>query len=71
MANTIEWSGRDAFAAEELSVVELAGVEVAQSKSHKGLTFLQIESAGHMVPIDQPATSSIAINTVLSALTSR
>jgi Na+/alanine symporter len=48
MANTIEWGGMSAFAALDLSAVELAGVEVGQSKNHKGLTFLQIESAGHM-----------------------
>jgi hypothetical protein len=36
------------FAALQLSPVLLAGVEVAQTKQHKGLTWLQIDSAGHM-----------------------
>lgn len=68
MANTIEWNGMSDFATLELSPLELAGVQVAQAKSHKGLTWIQIDSAGHMVPIDQPATSSIAIGSILSAL---
>ena len=48
MANTIEWNGMSAFAKLELSPLELAGVEVAQAKTHQGLTFLQIDAAGHM-----------------------
>lgn len=71
MANTIQWNGMEDFASMDLEPLLLAGAEVAQAKSHKGLTWIQIESAGHMVPIDQPATSSIAIGTVLEALNSK
>jgi len=68
MANTIEWNGKSDFAKMGLGPVDIAGVQVAQAKTHKGLTFIQIDSAGHMVPIDQPATSSLAIGTVLTVL---
>lgn len=32
------------------------------------LDAVQVESAGHMVPIDQPAASAMAIGTILSTL---
>lgn len=48
MANALEWDGQQEFTALELDRVTLAGVEVGQSKSSGGLTWLQIESAGHM-----------------------
>lgn len=70
MANSIEWGGKGKFQGKDLEDVQLAGVTVAQTKGYGGLTWLQIDSAGHMVPIDQPATSSLAINTILSALPS-
>lgn len=42
MANTISWSGRDAFASMPLTAIEIAGVEAGQTKSHKGLMLFQI-----------------------------
>ncbi len=42
LANTIQWSGRDAFAALPLTSLEIAGVEAGQQKSYGGLTFIQV-----------------------------
>lgn len=68
MANTISWSGGSQFEKTALATLEIAGVEAGQMKTFGGLTFLKVESAGHMVPMDQPAASSYALNTILSAL---
>eukprot|EP00602_Paraphysomonas_sp_CaronLab_P003485 CAMPEP_0185024182 /NCGR_PEP_ID=MMETSP1103-20130426/7145_1 /TAXON_ID=36769 /ORGANISM="Paraphysomonas bandaiensis, Strain Caron Lab Isolate" /LENGTH=392 /DNA_ID=CAMNT_0027557079 /DNA_START=270 /DNA_END=1448 /DNA_ORIENTATION=+ len=68
MANSISWQGQEEFAAAGLGPMDIAGVEAGQAKSYKGLTWIQVESAGHMVPIDQPAASAMAIGTILSTL---
>jgi len=69
MADTIAWKSTTSFQSAALVPVEIAGVPVAQQKSFGGLTFLQVDSAGHMVPLDQPASSSFALKTVLDQLT--
>jgi len=66
MARTISWSGREKFDSIELSPLEIAGVSVGKTKSYGGLTWIEVESAGHMVPMDQPPASSTAIMTILS-----
>ncbi len=68
MANTISWSGNAQFRALELTPFEISGAEVGRKKEFGGLTFLTVDSAGHMVPMDQPAAAAYAINTILSAL---
>jgi len=68
LANTIQWSSQKEFASQSLSPLEIAGVEAGQAKAVNGLTFLQVDSAGHMVPLDQPAASSTAIATILQQL---
>lgn len=65
MASTIEWKGKDAFNAASLDPLLISGVEAGQVKTSGGLTFMQIESAGHMVPMDQPAGSAAVIQTLL------
>lgn len=42
MANTIAWSGQEAFAAADMGPMEIAGVEAGQAKSYNGLTFIQV-----------------------------
>lgn len=66
MADTISWSGMEAFSATPLSALEIAGVEAGQMKAHNGLTWIQVDSAGHMVPLDQPAAASVALQTIVS-----
>lgn len=68
MAETISWKGQTTFANTPLSTWEIAGVEAGQVKSSGGLTFIQIEDAGHMVPMDQPAASAAVIQGVLANL---
>lgn len=66
MADTIEWSGRAEFAAAPLTPLTISGVEAGQVKNHGKLTVVQVESAGHMVPMDQPAGAAAAILTILN-----
>jgi carboxypeptidase C (cathepsin A) len=68
MADTLVWSGSAEYAKQSLQAWEIAGVQAGQYKSYKGLTFVQIEGAGHMVPMDQPAASAAVINSVLVQL---
>lgn len=68
MAESISWNGKSQFVANPWAAMEISGAEVGQVKAHGGLTFIQIESAGHMVPMDQPAAASYALNTILMSL---
>jgi len=68
MANTIGWSGKSGFNAAPMNPLEISGVSAGQTKSYNGLTFIQVDSAGHMVPMDQPAASAAAIQTLLSKI---
>jgi hypothetical protein len=42
VANTIEWSNKDAFKSTPLSSIEVGGAELGQQKSYGGLTFIQV-----------------------------
>lgn len=65
VANSLEWSGAEHFNKHELKPLIIGGQEMGQWKSHGGLTFAQIEDAGHMVPLDQPAAGAWVLNKVL------
>lgn len=65
VANTIEWGGRAAFATRGLEPLVIGGQESGQWKAHGGLTFAQIDGAGHMVPLDQPAAGAWIMNKAL------
>eukprot|EP00456_Euglypha_rotunda_P024475 TRINITY_DN20015_c0_g1_i4.p1 TRINITY_DN20015_c0_g1~~TRINITY_DN20015_c0_g1_i4.p1 ORF type:complete len:176 (-),score=18.00 TRINITY_DN20015_c0_g1_i4:73-600(-) len=65
MANTIVWSGTSGFSSKSLSPLMVSGAEAGQIKEYNGLTWIQIESAGHMVPLDQPAGAAYAFNHLL------
>lgn len=49
MANTISWSGMENFSAATFEDLVIADAPVGQVKKYNGLTFIQVESAGHMV----------------------
>jgi carboxypeptidase C (cathepsin A) len=68
MANTIAWSKQADFANKELEPLIIADTSVGQYKSVAGLTFIQVESAGHMVPLDQPIAAAYAINSILDTI---
>jgi carboxypeptidase C (cathepsin A) len=65
MAETIPWTGMKSFSNAPLSAWTIADVEAGQIKQFGGLSFIQIENAGHMVPMDQPAASAMVIKTLL------
>jgi len=68
MAETVSWTGQEKFVAAPLLPLEITGVQAGQVKSSGGFTVVQVESAGHMVPMDQPAGAAFAIKTILDQL---
>ncbi|KAJ6497736.1 serine carboxypeptidase [Mycena sanguinolenta] len=51
----MEWSGQNQFAQQELKPWGAnGGKPIGLSRSAKGLTFVTVEGAGHMVPYDKP-----------------
>lgn len=48
------WSGQSSFVKQPLNKWIFNNQNVAQSQAYQGLTWLQVENAGHMVPMDQP-----------------
>jgi carboxypeptidase C (cathepsin A) len=68
MADSISWASTSSFNKGTV-LSPVAGVSVAQQKAFGGITFLQVDSAGHMVPLDQPVSSSYALQTVLDKIT--
>ena len=69
MANSISWKGTQDFASQKLQPLLLFGSQIGATKTFGGLTWVEIESAGHMVPIDQPVGALIALNTILDLYT--
>jgi len=54
----MKWPGQSDFNGKQLSPWTVAGKEAGQTKATQGLTWLQVDAAGHMVPHDQPAAAS-------------
>lgn len=65
MARALQWRGAADFATAPLEDLLIGGVPSGKIKSAGGLTFMQVEGAGHMVPINNPAAASIAIGTLI------
>ena len=56
----LEWGGKKAFNKADLEELELGGKggdKIGNVKSSGNLTFLSIDGAGHMMPLDQPEAS--------------
>ncbi len=68
MAETLPWSREAEWKAQALTPLVIAGVEAGQVKQLGGLTFIQVEGAGHMVPMDNGAASAMALMSVLKTL---
>ena len=62
----LEWPGKDAFNAAEDHDWDVAGTKAGTARTAQGLTFLQVNKAGHMVPMDQPENSLSMIETFMS-----
>lgn len=65
MANELPWKSQVNFKNESLKPLVIGGVEAGQFKQFGGLTYVQIDAAGHMVPMDQPAASHWVLADVL------
>ena len=50
----MKWPGKTQFDAKNFTDWIIDGKKVGEFKSYQNLTFLEVESAGHMVPMDQP-----------------
>ncbi|KAJ3571869.1 hypothetical protein NP233_g3480 [Leucocoprinus birnbaumii] len=53
----MEWSGREHFVKEKLREWTVDGQKAGLVRSKHGLTFVTVDSAGHMVPFDKPKES--------------
>jgi carboxypeptidase C (cathepsin A) len=65
MADTIPWASGKEFASLPLQPLMVAGVQIGETKTLNGLTFLQVEMAGHMVGLDNGAASAMALQTLI------
>ena len=55
--NSMDWPGKAQFNAQNLTKWDMDGKKVGQFKTYNNFTFLEVENAGHMVPLDQPKVS--------------
>lgn len=53
----MQWDGAEAFAAAPVTDWRVGGKSAGTARAAKGLTFLEVDAAGHMVPMDQPKAS--------------
>ncbi|KAE9394303.1 serine carboxypeptidase [Gymnopus androsaceus JB14] len=60
-SKTLEWSGHEAFASQELREWTVGGKKAGITRSAKGFTFATVEGAGHMVPYDKPKESLMLV----------
>eukprot|EP00041_Stephanoeca_diplocostata_P017087 m.340016 g.340016 ORF g.340016 m.340016 type:complete len:676 (-) comp20589_c1_seq3:342-2369(-) len=65
MAESLNWQGKSGFQSAELHELLIAAAPAAQIQQFGTLTWIQVDSAGHMVPTDQPAAAFFAINHLL------
>lgn len=68
LVESISWSGQQDFGRTEYTPLIIAGATVGQVKKSGGLSLFLVESAGHMVPQDQPAAASAAIMSILERI---
>ena len=52
--NNMDWPGKEQFRAQNLTAWVVDGKKVGEFKTYNNFTFLEVENAGHMVPMDQP-----------------
>jgi carboxypeptidase C (cathepsin A) len=65
MAAALPWPGASDFANAPFEDLLIGGAPSGKIKSAGGLTWMQVEGAGHMVPINNPAAASVAIGTLI------
>merc|ERR1719253_873354 len=67
MASSLEWPGTSQFLSAPMEELRIGGVVTGSHMSAAGLTWIQVEGAGHMVPINNPAAASFAIGTLVKS----
>merc|ERR1712216_25676 len=65
VAAALQWPGALDFARAPLQDLIIGGVPNGKVKSAGGLTWMQVEGAGPMVPINNPLAASFAIETMI------
>jgi carboxypeptidase C (cathepsin A) len=65
MALALPWPGAYEFARAPFQDLIIGGVSNGKVKVTGGLTWVEVEGAGHMVPINNPLAASFAIETVI------
>lgn len=70
LAASLRWRGSGAFRKAPFEDLAIGGMDIGKLKSWGGLdggklTYLQVDGAGHMVPINSPAAATFAIGTLL------
>jgi len=65
LAASLRWPGSSAFKKAPFEDLAIGGMDIGKLKSGGGLTYLQVDGAGHMVPVNSPAAASFAIGTLL------
>ncbi len=74
MAETLPWAGSAGFQAAPLAPFTGAGVmRGGEVKAYRAdgsglLLWVQVDAAGHMVPLDQPAAAAEALAQLLKAI---
>ncbi|KAG9007868.1 hypothetical protein FRB94_013924 [Tulasnella sp. JGI-2019a] len=58
----LEWTGHDAFVAQELKPWYVNGAAAGLTRAANGLTFATVHAAGHMVPYDKPVEALELLN---------
>jgi len=62
----LPWDGQSQFAAEKDHDWMVKGVKAGSARTWEGFTFLQVNDAGHMVPMDQPTNSLEMVETFIN-----
>jgi len=64
--SVMSWPGQSEFNGKQLTPWTVNGAEAGQTKNAQGLTWLQVDAAGHMVPHDQPKVASAMLAELLA-----
>eukprot|EP01087_Luapelamoeba_hula_P007668 TRINITY_DN1873_c0_g1_i1.p1 TRINITY_DN1873_c0_g1~~TRINITY_DN1873_c0_g1_i1.p1 ORF type:complete len:439 (-),score=66.33 TRINITY_DN1873_c0_g1_i1:42-1358(-) len=62
----LRWPGQEGYNKADRKDWNIAGQVAGQVQSYEGLTFLAVENAGHMVPMDQPANALAMLKNFLN-----
>lgn len=65
VVSRLKWPGAERFRSMPVSDLVISNVSTGSYKSSGGLSWVQVQGAGHMVPLDNPAAAMFAINTLI------